>query len=191
MALALPAMAQRSADDQQAEIQKLKAVIRDLEAKLNATKEGDKRKGEEKKPESKKNEDKKDDDKKGESKKSDEKKGEDKKPEPKKGEEKKPESKKPEEKKQEAKGDEKKPTKEAPGSYGFKMPNLDNLSPDEQAIFKKLMAKIHSSEKPETRKPEPQKPGSKGEPNKQNLEERLDRLEKLVQELARNQSGKK
>jgi len=191
-ALALPAMAQpgrggpggRPGEGQnhQAEIDKLKQLVRELEAKLEKGKapEG-------KKPEMKKEEFKK--------------------PEPKKEEFKKPE-----------------PREEGGPPMGFKggrggeggpmggfrpmggppmmmgggmnFPGMNNLTPEEQATFRKLVAKMSApprspeSKQPERKpegKPSEGKPGIKSSPS---LEERLDRLEKMVQELVRNQRGR-
>jgi hypothetical protein len=195
-ALALPALAQPGrggpggrpgeGPNPQAEIEKLKQLVRELEGQLQ------KGKDEPKKPEPKKEDVRK--------------------PEPKKDEPKKEEFKKPEPRKE---GGEFVPPGlrgrdgeggfggrggEGPGGFrpmggpmggmmmggpGMNFPGLNNLTPEEQATFRKLVAKMNAPKpepKPEGKKPEG-KPGS-------NVEERLERLEKMVQELVRSQRGR-
>ncbi len=182
-ALALPAMAQPDrgrpgeGPNPQAEIEKLKQLVRELEAKLQKGKAPDAKKEEPRKPE------------------------------PKKEEFKKPEPRKeggPPMGFQRGRGGEGGPMGGFRGPMGgppmmgggMNFPGMNNLTPEEQATFRKLVAKMSApprspeSKQPERKpegKPSEGKPGSKSSPS---LEERLDRLEKMVQELVRSQRSR-
>ncbi len=193
-ALALPALAQpgrggpggRPGEGQnsQAEVEKLKQTVKELEAKLKAAKEGKKEKDEEK-------DEKKD------------KKEESKKPEPKKEEAKKPEPQRGEQRGEGFRGPpmggfQGRGGPGGPMGGGMNFPGMNNLTPDEQATFRKLMAKMTGQSQTEDRKPEPKQPDRKPEgsaaknpaPKQPNLEERMERLEKMMQELMRSQRSR-
>lgn len=206
-ALALPAMAQpgrggpdreRPGQDPKAEIERLRERLKDLEALQKQAGDADKKKDEKKKDEKKYDEKKKD---------------EAKKPDPKQEEQRGPGARGPQGPPMGGFG----PGGFGPGGPmggfrgregfggqagpGFAMPGMDKLSPEEQATFKKLVAKMTGRGETEARKPDaPKQPqggkpdapkeGGKPNPGKPNLEERLDRLEKMVQELVRNQRGR-
>jgi hypothetical protein len=223
-ALAIPAMAQpggrggfggqpgggasgppgRPNPEQQAEIDQLKKAVKELEAKLNKQKEPERKAPEARKPETR--------------------------PEPRgdRGGERGPGFRGPGGPPQggfrgPAMGN---PMSRGPGGPGFRgpmggstsntptfnFPGMNNLTPEEQATFRKLVGKMsgqpqsqQQSRRPEGprpseggRKPEApkqpeggRKPDAPKQPTKQpNLEERLDRLEKMVQELARTRGGR-
>ena len=72
-----------------------------------------------------------------------------------------------------------------PGGPGFNFNfPLDRLTPDEQATFRKLLGKMTAQPEGGTSS------GGRPAPKQPNLEERLDRLEKMVQELSRTRSGR-
>ena len=207
LALAVPALAQPpgrfNPQRPEAELDKLRAQVKEVEAKLKGTKDDDK-KGEEKEEKGKKDGDKKPDVKKEERRIEirieEPKKGDgDKKPEPRKGE-----------------GDKKPDAPRGPmggfGGSGFgpmgpggfnppmgaefprgggfnpsmgggsggpgTPPGFDKLSKDEQQMFRRLMEKMQQPE----RKPDQPKSGG-------NLEQRMERLERMIEEI-RNQMNR-
>jgi len=204
-AFAIPAMAQKDPAPTQesnpkAEIERLRETIKALEGKLTS-KEGAEKKPDEKKGDEKKGDEKKGDEKKGDEKRGDEKRGDEKRGDEKRGDEKKPDPKKGDEKR----GDEKKPdpkngefNKHEPlFGRGLEKANFAKLSPEEQAIFKKLLMKMTDPDQPEIRKSEgaDKSGGGKTEPQKpsakQSVEDRLERLERMIQDLIRTREGKR
>jgi hypothetical protein len=66
-----------------------------------------------------------------------------------------------------------------------KVPGFEKLTPEEQAMYRQLVAKMSGRGQSEARRPGAPKPSG----DQPSVEERLDRLEKLVQELVRSRGG--